>query len=156
MGIASLQPQAAGRNDPKLRRNVEQRRRARRLLLHGRAEPVADVGFHQQVLQVRRVILDLHADLTDEGVQVIRSAAPQIILASNEQQIRSLVTVPYGADANFAWLLRLRYRCSGLLPGTTTRPLPFFHVIKMHSLYFPHISIDRLHLACRGERTEQA
>jgi hypothetical protein len=27
--------------------------------------------------------------LTDEGVQVIRSAAPQIILASNEQQIRS-------------------------------------------------------------------
>jgi hypothetical protein len=50
--------------------NVKQRQRARRLLLHGLAEPVAEVRIRHQVLRTRRAILDLHADLTDEGVQV--------------------------------------------------------------------------------------
>jgi hypothetical protein len=49
--------------------NVKQRQRARRLLPHGLAEPVADVRIRQQVLRARRVILDLHTDLTDEGVR---------------------------------------------------------------------------------------
>ena len=69
MAIASLQPQAAGRHDLQLRRQRETRARVRRRLLHGLAESVAEVRIRQLVLRARRVILDLHAVLTDEGAQ---------------------------------------------------------------------------------------
>lgn len=70
MAIASLQPQAAGRHDLQLRRQRETRARVRRRLLHGLAETVAEVRIRHQVPRARRIILDLHADLTDEGAQV--------------------------------------------------------------------------------------